>query len=50
MIKFMPVNYSNKNRIITILIHSAKTHFQNIFVTWLRRVAKCDVIFYLKKA
>ena len=27
-------------RVITILIHSDKTYFQNVFVTLLRRVAK----------
>ena len=40
MIQFMPANHSNTNRVITILIHSDKTHFQNVFVTLLRRVAK----------
>ena len=40
MIQFMPVNHSNTNRVITILIHSDKTLFQNVFVTLLRRVAK----------
>ena len=40
MIQFMPANHSNTNRIITILIHSDKTLFQNVFVTLLRRVAK----------
>ena len=38
MIQFMPINHSNTNRVITILIHSDKTRFQN--VTLLRRVAK----------
>ena len=36
----MPANHSNTNRVITILIHSDKTLFQNVFVTLLRRVAK----------
>ena len=36
----MPANSSNTNRVITILIHSDKTFFQNVFVTLLRRVAK----------
>ena len=41
MIQFMPANHSNTNRvIITILIHSDKTLFQNVFVTLLGRVAK----------
>ena len=35
MIQVMPTN-----RVITILIHSDKTHFQNVFVVLLRRVAK----------
>ena len=40
MIQFMPANHSNTNRVITILIHSDKTHFQNVFVMLLCRVAK----------
>ena len=36
----MPVNHSNTNHVITILIHSDKTIFQNVFVTLIRRVAK----------
>ena len=42
MIQFMPANHSNTNRVITIqiLIHSDKTHFQNVFLTLLRNVAK----------
>ena len=36
----MPANQANTNRVITILIHSDKTLFQNVFVTLLRRVAK----------
>ena len=40
MIQFMPANHSNTNRVITILIHSDKTHFQNVFVMLLRRNAK----------
>ena len=38
MIQFMPAN--NSNSVITILIHSAKTHFQDIFFILLRRVEK----------
>ena len=34
----MPANHSN--RVITILIHSDKTLFQNVFVMLLRHVAK----------
>ena len=40
MIQFMPANHSNTNLVSTILIHSDKTLFQNLFVTLLRRVAK----------
>ena len=40
MIQFMPANHSNTNRVITILIHSDKSHFQNVFAMLLRRVAK----------
>ena len=40
MIPFMLANHSNTNCVITILIHSDKTHFQNVFVMLLRRVAK----------
>ena len=40
MIQFMPANHSNTNRVITILIHSDKMQFQNVFVMLLRRVAK----------
>ena len=36
----MPANHSNTNRVITIRIHSDKTHFQNVFVMLLRHVAK----------
>ena len=36
----MPANHSNKNRVITILIHFAKMRFENVFVMLLRRVAK----------
>ena len=36
----MPANHSNTNRVITILIHSDKMLFQNVFVTLIRRVAK----------
>ena len=36
----MPANHSNTNRVITILIYSDKTQFQNVFVMLLRRVAK----------
>ena len=40
IVQFMPANHSNTNYVITIRIHSAKTRFQNIFVTLLRRVSK----------
>ena len=40
MIQFMPANHSNTDCVITILIHSDKMLFQNVFVTLLRRVAK----------
>ena len=40
MIQFMPANHSNTNPVITILIHSDKMHFQNVFVMLLRRIAK----------
>ena len=40
MIQFMPANHSNTNRVITILIRSAKTRFENVFVMLLRSVAK----------
>ena len=36
----MPANHSNTNRVITILIHSDKTLFQNVFVTLLLHVTK----------
>ena len=36
----MPAKHSNTNRVITILIPSDKTLFQNVFVTLFRRVAK----------
>ena len=36
----MPANHSNISHVITILIHSEKTRFQNVFVALLRRVAK----------
>ena len=36
----MPANHSNRNCVITILIHSDETLFQNVYVTLLRRVAK----------
>ena len=36
----MPANHSNTNSVNTILIHFYKTHFQNVFVTLLRHVAK----------
>ena len=39
MIRYMPANHSNTKRVITILIHSEKTPFQNVFVTLLRHVA-----------
>ena len=40
MIHFMPANHSNTNCVITILIHSDRTLFQNVFVTLLRGVSK----------
>ena len=43
MIQFMPANHSlisNTNPVITILIHSDKTHFHNVFVMLLCRVGK----------
>ena len=40
MIQFMHENQSNINRVITILIHSYKTLFQNVFFTLLRRIVK----------
>ena len=36
----MPENHSNTNRVIIILIHSDKSHFQNVLVILLRCVAK----------
>ena len=36
----MPADHSNTNHVITILIYTAKMGFQNIFVTFLRGVAK----------
>ena len=36
----MPANPSITNSVITILIHSAKMCFKNVFVTLLHRVAK----------
>ena len=36
----MPANHSNTNFVITILIHSDKTRFQNVFDTLLSRIAK----------
>ena len=29
----MPVNHSYTNHVITVLVHSAKLHLQNIFIT-----------------
>ena len=40
MIQFMPTNHSITNCVITILIHSDTMHFQYVFITLLRRVAK----------
>ena len=40
MIQFMPAYHSNTNRVITILIHSDKTLFQNVNVMLLQRVAE----------
>ena len=37
MTQVVPANHSNKNRVITILIQSDKTRFQNVFVTLPRR-------------
>ena len=39
MIQIIPANHSNTNRVITILIHSNTTHFQNVFVMLLHCVA-----------
>ena len=41
-VQFMSANNSNTNCVITILFHSVKAHFQNIFITYLHvcRVAK----------
>ena len=36
----MPGNHSNTNLVITILIHSAKKYFENVFVMSLHCVAK----------
>ena len=36
----MPANHSNINPVITILIHSDKTYFQNIYAMLQRRVPK----------
>ena len=36
----MPANQSNTNPVITFLIHTDKTHFQNVVVMLLLRVAK----------
>ena len=46
MIQFMPAKQSNTNHVITILIHSAKTRFENVSLscyvallrTWRRRI------------
>ena len=40
MIQFLPANHSITNHVITILIPSAKTRFENVFVMLLRRVAR----------
>ena len=40
MIQFMPANHSITNRVLAILIHSAKTRFENVFIILLRRVAR----------
>ena len=40
MIQFMHANHSNTNRVITILIHYDKRHFQNVFVMLLYCVAR----------
>ena len=36
MIQHMAANYSKTSHAITILIHSSKTRFQNVFITLLR--------------
>ena len=36
----MQANHSITRRVITILIHATKMHFQNVFITLPRRVAK----------
>ena len=36
----MPANHSKTNRVFSILIHTDKRLFQNVFVTLLRHVAK----------
>ena len=38
MIQFMPANYSNTDHVITILIHSDRMLFQNVFITLLRLI------------
>ena len=40
MIQFMPANHSITNHVMTILIHSDKMVFQNVFVTLICGVAK----------
>ena len=40
MIQFLPPNHSNTNCVITILIHSAKMQFGNVFITLLCCVDK----------
>ena len=40
MVQFMPANHSNTHQVITSLIHSDKTLFQNVFVMFLCPVAK----------
>ena len=42
----MPANHLNTDRVITILIHSDKTHFQNVFVMLLRCLAKDVMSFH----
>ena len=40
MIQFMPANHPNTNSAITILIHSSKMHYPDIYVILIRGIAK----------
>ena len=40
MIQIMPADDSDSICVIALFINSDKTHFQNIFVTFLRRIPK----------